>query len=135
MKYFALAVLAFHAFTVCGEEIVFNVTPTSRVVSTSTETSRDVLTESKKSENRLLITKQGTNYFWSTRNNRPLTHSISGVFHIFSDRNGAGYVKIFDHTLVPQSLKGTNSGYQYLEQVHDHLATVTYWGVGEKFKP
>lgn len=115
--------------------MVFNAFPTSRVVSTSTETSRELLTANQTNENRLQITKIGTNYFWTTRNNRPLTHSTSGDFHIFTDRNGAGYIKIFEPTLYPKSLTGSKQGYQYLEHVHTLLGTVTYWGSGESFKP
>lgn len=118
-----------------AEEVVFNALPTSKVSSEAQETSRELLNESKRHEFRLLITKNGNEYLWVSRENRPLVHSISGAFHMFADPRGSGYIKIFDSSFIPESVRSPGPRYTYMEHLHMHLGTITYWGSAESFSP
>lgn len=121
--------------SVSAEQMVFNATPDSRVDSSAEKSARQVLTESKRNEFRLLITKVGDQYFWTTRENAPLIHTLSGAFHIFTDASGGGYVKIFDTGILPQSMRDPGPRYQYMEHLHLGLGSITYWGFSDQFAP
>lgn len=133
-RYFLMALLIFAGFTsVSAEQVVFNAIPASRVDSSAEKTTRQVLDESKRNEFRLLITKVGDQYFWATRENKPLIHTVSGAFHIFTDTDGSGYIKIFDTHALPESIRDPGPRYQYMEHLHLWLGSTTYWGVSDQF--
>ena len=83
------------------------------------------LTESQQNEYRLLITKKGDDYFWTSRENRPLSKMQSGDISIFIESGGAGYIRVSEQ----------NGQILYLEHMAIGFQTVTYWGISEKFMP
>ncbi len=118
-----------------AQEIVINATPKSRVTSSSKETNREVLNESKQNEFRLLITKQNGKYYWTTRDNKELSYTISGAFHIFIEAGGAGYITVFDQSVLPESMREPGADIQYKEHIRAFMGDITYWGDAEKFDP
>lgn len=118
-----------------AEQLVFNAIPLTRVTSSADSTARESLSESESYEYRVLITKEGNNYLWATRENRYLLHTISGVFHLFIDSRGGGYIKILDSDLLPKSLRDQGPRYRYMEHMTMHLGSITYWGAAERFEP
>lgn len=127
----ALLTLLLAVDAAAAETVVFSALPSSRVSSTDTSTKREMLTADKQKEYRLVITKRDGKYYWASRENRELYYTLSGVFHIFIDLRGGGYVKIFDRKLLREA--GPNFG--YLEHNHLWLDTITYWGDGSAFEP
>ena len=83
------------------------------------------LSEIQQNEYRLLITKKGDDYFWTTRENRPLIKMQSGDISIFIEPGGAGYIRVSEQ----------NGQVLYLEHMANGFQTITYWGTAKKFKP
>lgn len=107
------------------EIVVLNGTPLNQC-SSSIEGSQNIqLNEGQQAESRLLITKKGDKYFWSTRQNRELTKHQSGIYTIFLEKNGAGYIKV---------LKNEDK-VLYMEHMGIGLQTITYWGAADSFIP
>lgn len=74
-----------------------------------------------------LINRKGGKYYWSSRDNKELSKRFSGDFVIFSAIDGTGYVKF--------SSEMSNLQIDYMEHLHDHLFTVTYWGKSTLYRP
>jgi hypothetical protein len=84
------------------------------------------LTPSQAADNAVRISKVGNDYFWKSRDNRPLVYSQSGDFSLFVEPGGAGYVKI---------TKAPTGEITFLEHVSLGLMTITYYGAAESFEP
>lgn len=123
------------ALPLLAQQIVINATPKSQVTSSSKETKREVLNNSKQNEFRLLITKQNGKYYWATRDNRELFYTVSGAFHIFIEAGGAGYITVFDQSVLPESMRDPGADIQYKEHIRAFMGDITYWGSAEKFDP
>lgn len=70
--------------------------PDIRLAATRDSATRRVLSASERQQNAVLIVKRGDEYFWASREDRPLVHVLSGVFHLFIEPSGGGYVKVLD---------------------------------------
>ncbi len=129
-----LAAFLFSFASASAEQVVFDAQPDSRITSSVDSSTRTVLGKEKRNEFRLLITKVGKDYFWTSREDRPLVYTMSGAFHIFSDLRGAGYIKIFDTLSLPESLREPGPRFQYMEHVTLWLGSITYWGSSNKLE-
>ena len=67
-------------------------------------------------QNAVVISLVDGKYIWKTRGGVELAKSTSGLYSVYHAANGSGYVKV-------NETEGT-----FMEHVHLHLATVTYWG-------
>lgn len=128
MKRIIISFMIIFVPTLCfsqQEIVVLNGTPLIQC-SSSIEGSQNIqLNEGQQAESRLLITKKGDKYFWSTRQNRELTKHQSGIYTIFLEKNGAGYIKV---------LKNEDK-VLYMEHMGIGLQTITYWGAADSFIP
>jgi hypothetical protein len=115
--------------------VVLDAKPTVKVESSKDLTKRDLLSNTDQEKYRVRIIKNGTRYLWASRENRELLHELSGAFHLFVDPRGGGYVKVFDNTHLPESLRETGERFQYMEHLTLWLGTITYWGTVDKFDP
>lgn len=79
------------------------------------------LSESQQAESRLIITRKGQKYYWTSRQDRELTKHDSGIYTIFLETKGAGYVK---------AMKSADK-VLYMEHMGRGLETITYWGVAD----
>jgi hypothetical protein len=116
-------------------ETVLDARPTVRVESSDGGTNGLLLTDAQQREWRVLITRRGDRYLWSSRENRELVHHVSGAFHHFIDPRGGGYVKVFDTSVLPESLRDSGPRFRYMEHLSIWLGTITYWGTSETFEP
>jgi hypothetical protein len=91
--------------------------PFLRVNSDESETQREGLTNQGPKKKRLLITIVDGQFFWASRENRPLRLTVSGSFSYLSGGPGS-YVKFarFGDRIV------------YMEHATLMLSTITYWG-------
>jgi hypothetical protein len=71
----------------------------------------------------VLIVERDGQYYWSSREGRPLYHTRSGIYRLFIDLRGGGYVK----------LDGTSG--EYYEHLTMGLGPITYWGQARHFEP
>ena len=117
-------------------DTVIDAVPKSRVVATSEGSQRDVLSGGKLHESRLIITKTDGKYFWETRGNALLTYVKSGVFHIFLDPKGGGYIEVSDTHTYPESLRPKGARFQYKEHLRSGIfGAWTYFGESDTFAP
>ena len=71
-----------------------------------------------------VVTKVGDRYFWTSRDNKELIRSVSGVFVTFQAVDGSGYVR---YTVSHLGI-GTEPKYDYVEHVTHWLTGFTYYG-------
>jgi len=104
-----------------AEVVVIKGTPIIQNNSSVEESVNFQLSESQQSESRLIITRKGQKYYWTSRQDRELTKHESGIYTIFLETKGAGYVK---------TMKSTDK-VLYMEHMGLGLETITYWGVAD----
>jgi len=115
--------------------LVLSAVPTAKVESSSDRTERFSLAPAQAQEFAVVIVKRNGRYFWASRENRELLHSRSGVFDLFIEPGGSGYIKVLDQRALPDFLRVPGPAIQYLEQMTLGLATLTYWGEATDFSP
>ena len=107
------------------ESVVLKGVPVIQNKSTVEGSSNITLTKSQQEESKLIITKNGQKYYWATRQNRELTKHVSGIYTIFLDTRGAGYVKAMQ----------SGDKVFYIEHMSLGLETITYWGTADYLRP
>jgi hypothetical protein len=100
---FASLVLLLSAAARAAEQLVLYGTPPTKIESTSGESSKFRLSDNQKLKARLWIVKREGEYFWASREYRPLGHTINGAFHYFMEPNGGGYIKVVDRRSLLQN--------------------------------
>jgi hypothetical protein len=109
--------------------------PASRTES-SDETSKHVtIPDAERAKVAVVIVRKGGRYFWASRENRELERRVSGAFTYFVDRTEGGYIRVFDRSTLPESLRPDGPQFEYTEHVPVWRNTVTYWGVLDRFDP
>ncbi len=101
------------------EVVVLKGTPIVQNKSSVEESGNFQLSESQQAESRLIITRKGQKYYWTSRQDRELARHESGIYTIFLETKGAGYVK---------AMKSADK-VLYMEHMGLGLETITYWGV------
>lgn len=118
-----------------ANEAVIAAEPFSRVRSAASDSVREKLSSSEAKKNALIISKSGSEYIWATRQSRQLVYVQSGVFHLFIDPWGGGYVKVFDQHALPETMRQPGPRFRWYEHVSTGLETITYWGEANAFQP
>jgi len=118
-----------------GAQLVLDASPTIKVESGEARTTRFVLSKKEQMEYRVTLVRREGRYYWASRENRELVHSAAGAFHYFIAPGGAGYVKVLDTRLLPESMRSSGPRFQYMEHLSIMLGTITYWGTSDKFAP
>lgn len=103
------------------EVVVLKGVPIVQNKSSVEESGNFQLSESQQTESRLIITRKGQKYYWTSRQDRELTRHESGIYTIFLETKGAGYVR---------AMKSANK-VLYMEHMGLGLETITYWGVAD----
>ncbi len=98
-------------------EILFQAEPDRRVIVGIDGVIETILMPAQRTESQVIIEMRDDQFFWSSRGGLELDYRPSGVFDVFVARSGAGYIKIE---------RGEPA--LFLEHVHVHLGTVTYFG-------
>jgi hypothetical protein len=117
------------------ERVVLRAAPASRVTGNAQGAIRSVLRGAEREKNQILIVERDGRYFWASREDRELTHVESGLFHLYIDQRGGGYVKVLDQRGMSSDLKFDGPDLQYFEHVAAGLSTITYWGQFTRFDP
>lgn len=121
-----LASPALHAETT----LVFAGKPLVSAQDAGIDRSSAKLPPEKAKEFEVLITRDGEDFFWASRENKPLLRLDSQNFVTFVAIDGAGYIRIAKSHAVAM-LKKQISGYPftYVEHLTAGLTTYTYFGV------
>ncbi len=113
-------------------EVVFEGYPTKRVTTGPEFVERKLLTEDESDEFGVLIVVNGQgDYFWATREMKPMVRVQSGIYVSYVASNG--YVKTFDEEVLNDvrdvdSILFNPAG-EYVEHHHFGLAGISYYGV------
>jgi hypothetical protein len=91
--------------------------PTVRVDATKEGATRHKLDRAEATRQTLKISAANGRYYWTSRDNRPLTLTTSGDFLYLSTEPGR-YVRI----------RKINDRFAYVEHVDTEFGSVTYWG-------
>ena len=118
---FAILVLSSVVCFAQTEVVVIKGTPIIQNKSAVEESANFQLSVSQQAESRLIITRKGQKYYWTSRQDRELTKHESGIYTIFFETKGAGYVK---------AMKSVDK-VLYMEHMGLGLETITYWGVAD----
>jgi hypothetical protein len=117
-------------------DTVIDAVPKSRVLATAEGAQRDVLPPAKQHEGRLIIAKIDGKYYWATRGNTLLNYTKSGVFHLFIDPKGGGYIEVSDTHAQPDSLRPKGARFQYKEHLRSGMfGAFMYFGESDTFAP
>ena len=112
-----------------GAELVFEARPTVRIDASKEGAVRETLSRLDQERTRITIVWRDGKYFWASRDAAELTlQGRSGPTYLFAEPHGAGYVKIFDTHVFPESVRVAGRRYLFMEHVHLGLGTITYWG-------
>lgn len=106
-----------------SERIVLRAQPSSVSFCSPDSCNRKPLSASEGREAQVLIVERDGKYYWVSREGRELHHSRSGIFRLFIDLKGGGYVKV----------DGTSG--EYYEHLTMAFGTITYWGQAQHFEP
>lgn len=123
---FALWLLLFFSVPpAAARTLILSGTPDIQTKSTVEESVRIEMDSVKKKNHRVIIIKDGDVFYWESRERRKLIRSTQGLFVLFIDPTGGGYIKV-----VPSEGK-----LLYMEHLNQGLNTFTYWGVVEHLEP
>jgi hypothetical protein len=114
-------------------EVVFEGIPVKKIL-TSYETVETSKIESKEAKelNKTVISKIGDQYYWTSRNNKPLVKEQSGTYISYVSIDGSGYVRCYIPAMyeliekLPPEKKAKEIS--YVEHVTLQFKSVTYYG-------
>lgn len=98
-----------------GADLVLDGKPTYQCSIAGGESACVKLRDDQQRANRTLIVSDENRFFWKSRGGRELVRSISGIYTVYSEVSGAGFVKI-------------DAAGEYVEVVHIGLRVMTYSG-------
>ncbi len=130
-----LALLAAPVLVGAEDRVVLRAQPSVKVESAHEGTDHKTLSALEAQEAQVVIEKRAGVYFWTSRGGRLLQHRQTGVYHLFIDAVGAGYIKVKDQSLVPRVMRHPGPRFRYYEHTHLGLGTVTYFGASDSFAP
>lgn len=111
--------------TTADARMVFYGVPSIRVTSTMEDDEREDMTGSAADDNFIQVDERDGQYYWTSRDDRPLELTRSGVYWCFVNVASGSYLKVevFDGKM------------RYMEHVHRFLGTITYFGEEGTFDP
>jgi hypothetical protein len=95
--------------------------PLTKASSEATDSYHQSLQKADQAKYQLIITKSGNDYFWTSREGKILNHSKSGIFDLYVNPSGSGYIKTAN----------TDGQCLYMEHLTMQFQTITYWGTCE----
>jgi hypothetical protein len=112
--------------------VVLEGRPVARVESTEHAAQHSAVPPAEQEKLKVVIVRKGNRYFWASRDNRELERRVSGAFRYFIDRTEGGYIRVFDRSTLPESMRPDGAQFEYTEHVPVWRSTITLWGVTDK---
>ena len=107
-------------------QLVINSLPSVKFETDVNGATKTKLKEEESTKNLIKIIKAGGNYFWATREYRPLIRNDSGLFTTFVCPKGGGYVKV---AIAP------DGKFTVMEHITFGMVTITYFGNSSTYNP
>lgn len=113
-----------------NDGVIFQGFPFHRVVIEEIDKPRaELIPEEKKAEFRIEIVRKDGEFFWASREDKPLVYiGRSGLFETWLAAGGSGYIRIAPQAANDPSADATQ--FVYMEHLVNRLGSVTYWGKG-----
>ena len=110
------------------EVIVFIGAPEVRIATEGKENGvLEKLSKDKVSEYRCVISKKGDKYYWTSREDKDIKKSESGIYITFTRSDGApDYIRIINPAFL--KVAAAYGDYGYIEHLTHALSSITYWG-------
>lgn len=117
------------------ERVVLRGQPSTVTSCSKSGCKHESLSEAEGREAQVLIVERDGKYIWASREGRELHHTVSGMFHLFIDLQGGGYVKVLDQRNTPKDALTRFQGaeVQYYEHLTITLSPMIYWGEAASF--
>jgi len=115
--FFLFSTVAVHA-----QEAVFIGIPFEVAYIKPGEASYKPIPQQKQTKLMAVVSKKEGRYFWTSRENKELSKSVSEIVTTYSSLDGSGYIKVF-------SAEGKS---MYLEYIPYWVNSITYYGSVEK---
>ena len=111
-------------------EMVFRGRPGVKVQEDGLQRSANALTPREAAGYDCVISRIGDDYYWATRENRPLIRHEGPGYITYVAPDGAGYVKILRPEMksVVSKVKATEAAFDYVEHMPIGLSSITYFG-------
>ena len=78
------------------------------------------------SEALVVISRVDEKWQWTSREDRPLVKLRSGIYFLFIDPQGGGYIKMVN----PEFSSLADEEYTYVEHLITGIGSISYWGKG-----
>lgn len=111
-------------------ETIFKGRPSLKVTIAATEQRAELVKRQDAPNLTCIISKIGDDFYWASRENKPLTVHASGAFITFVADGGAGYIKIINPEMKAAAalLGDTETKYDYVEHITFGLGAISYYG-------
>ncbi|HET9328452.1 MAG TPA: hypothetical protein VFQ05_16920 [Candidatus Eisenbacteria bacterium] len=120
-----LLLLATHA----NGQMLLEARPTVRINASEEGATRETLSKLDQEKSKITSAWRDGKYLWTSREGVELVlQGRTGPTYFFVEPRGAGYVKVFDTHVWPDSMRDPGPRYRFMEHVHIGLGTITYWG-------
>lgn len=120
------------SFAHADAKLVFAGKPLVRVQDAGLDRNSSEVTPTQAKEFEVLVTQDGEDFFWASRENKPLLRMESQNFVTFVAIDGVGYIKIAKpHTVQLLKQKMPNYPFTYIEHMTAGLTAHTYFGVAK----
>ena len=118
------------AGAISADDALFVGLPLLRVSEGGTSRSTEALQLSEAKKWTCSIEERRGNYFWTSREDKPLSRHRSGAFLTFAAIDGSGYVRMIDPSMLHDlpSLEPAETRFEYVEHLLLGLSSVTYYG-------
>jgi hypothetical protein len=116
--------------TVAQSKSIFAGIPTIKISEGGTERNPEALTRLQAANVHCVISQIGDDYYWASRENKPLVLIEGVAFITFIAADGSGYIRV----TMPNRKKaaavtgGTEAEFDYVEHLLIGLRSVTYYG-------
>lgn len=125
-----LLMLSLSADPSAQSQTVFAGVPSMKISEGGTERLPVTLTRLQAANVHCVISKIGDDYYWASRENKPLVLIEGTAFNTFVAADGSGYIRvILPHMKKSASLMGgAEAAFDYVEHLLIGLSSVTYYG-------
>jgi hypothetical protein len=124
--------LGAHAGAIAGQpRTVLSGVPSIKISEGGTDRTPQNVTHEDAVNLGCVISEIDGEYYWASRENRPLVRLVSGAFVTYLAADGSGYVRTISPGLkaAASSMSQTEATFDYVEHLLVGLRSVTYYGV------
>jgi hypothetical protein len=130
VTFFLLLAVSIGANAAAQSITVFAGIPSVKISEGGTERLPETLTRLQAANIHCVISKIGDDYFWASRENKPLVLIEGVAFNTFVAADGSGYIRVTIPAMKKTAavMSGAEAEFDYVEHLLIGLRSVTYYG-------